>query len=142
MKTVGQLLASKPSHLISIDPNSSVYEALKLMVEKDIGSLLVLESNKLVGIFTERDYARKLVLQGKSSYDTLVGEVMSTHLTAVKTDNTLADCMEIMTIERFRHLPVMQDGEVIGLLSIGDLVKELLTIHEETIQQLQTYINS
>ncbi len=142
MKTVDQLLADKNHRIETIAPNVHVFDALKLMVEKNIGSLLVIEFNKLVGIFTERDYARKLVLQGKSSQNTLVRDVMSTKLITVKPTDTLDFCMKLVTEKRIRHLPVMDNDRLIGMLSIGDLVKAALSEQAATIAQLEAYINS
>ena len=142
MKTVDQLLAEKNYRLETIPPNMHVFDALKLMLEKDIGSLLVIEFSKLAGIFTERDYARKLVLQGKSSQNTLVRDVMSTKLITVKPTDTLDFCMKLVTEKRIRHLPVLDNDRLIGMLSIGDLAKAALSEQAATIAQLEAYINS
>lgn len=142
MKIVKQLLAEKNYRVEVIPPNMNVFDALKLMVDKDIGSLLVLEFGELRGIFTERDYARKLVLQGKSSHHTLVSEVMSADLIVVSPSDTLEHCMRIVTERRIRHLPVVDDGQLVDLLSIGDLVKAALAEQAATIAQLEAYINS
>lgn len=142
MKTVSQLLAEKNHRIETIAPNVHVFDALKLMLEKDIGSLLVLEFGKLVGIFTERDYARKIVLQGKSSQNTLVRDVMSTKLITVQPSDTLDCCMQLVTERRIRHLPVMDQGSLVGMLSIGDLLKAALAEQASTIAQLEAYINS
>lgn len=142
MKTVNQLLAEKNHRIETIAPNVHVFDALKLMLEKDIGSLLVIEFSNLVGIFTERDYARKLVLQGKSSQNTLVRDVMSTKLITVKPDDRLDDCMKIVTEKRIRHLPVLDNGRLVGMLSIGDLVKAAMSEQAATIAQLEAYIKS
>ena len=142
MQTVSQLLAGKNHRLETVGPNEHVFDALKLMVEKDIGSLLVVEFGKLAGIFTERDYARKLVLQGKSSQNTLVRDVMSTKLITVKPDDSLDFCMQLVTEKRIRHLPVMDQESLVGMLSIGDLLKAALSEQANTIKQLESYINS
>lgn len=142
MKTASQLLAEKNHRIETIAPNVHVFDALKLMLEKNIGSLLVVEFGKLVGIFTERDYARKLVLQGKSSQNTLVRDVMSTKLITVQPNNTLDFCMQLVTEKRIRHLPVMDQGRLVGMLSIGDLLKAALAEQAATIAQLEAYINS
>ncbi|NDH56251.1 MAG: CBS domain-containing protein [Burkholderiaceae bacterium] len=142
MKTVSQLLAEKNHRIETIAPNMPVFDALKLMLEKDVGSLLVIEFGGLVGIFTERDYARKLVLQGKSSQNTLVRDVMSTKLITVKPEDTLDYCMQLVTEKRIRHLPVLDGGRLIGMLSIGDLLKAALAEQAATIAQLEAYINS
>jgi CBS domain-containing protein len=142
MKTVNQLLAAKNHRIETIAPNVQVFDALKLMLDRDIGSLLVIEFGKLVGIFTERDYARKLVLQGKSSQNTLVRDVMSTKLITVKPDDTLDFCMQLVTEKRIRHLPVLDQERLVGMLSIGDLLKAALSEQAATIAQLEAYINS
>jgi len=142
MKTVSQLLAEKNHRIETIAPNMPVFDALKLMLEKDVGSLLVIEFGGLAGIFTERDYARKLVLQGKSSQNTLVRDVMSTKLITVKPEDTLDYCMQLVTEKRIRHLPVLDGKRLIGMLSIGDLVKAALAEQAATIAQLEAYINS
>ena len=142
MKTVSQLLAEKSHRVEVIPPNMNVFDALKLMVDKDIGSLLVVEFGELKGIFTERDYARKLVLQGKNSHHTLVSEVMSTELTVVAPSDTLEHCMRIVTERRIRHLPVVENGKLLNLLSIGDLVKASLAEQAATIAQLEAYIST
>ena len=141
MQTVSQLLAGINHRLETVAPNEHVFEALKLMFEKDIGSLLVVEFGKLAGIFTERDYARKLVLQGKSSQNTLVRDVMSTKLITVKPEDSLDFCMQLVTEKRIRHLPVMDQESLVGMLSIGDLLKAALSEQANTIKQLESYIN-
>ena len=141
MLTVSQLLAGKNHRLENVAPNEHVFEALKIMFEKDIGSLLVVEFGKLAGIFTERDYARKLVLQGKSSQNTLVRDVMSTKLITVKPEDSLDFCMQLVTEKRIRHLPVMDQESLVGMLSIGDLLKAALSEQANTIKQLESYIN-
>src|SRR5690349_2551545 len=127
MKTAKQLLANKPKGVVSIAPDENVLEALKLMADHDIGALVVLEGEKLVGILSERDYARKIVLLGKSSRDTLVREIMTHRVLCVSPSQMVDECMELMTQKRCRHLPVVEDKHVIGILSIGDLVKETIS---------------
>jgi CBS domain-containing protein len=142
MKMVSQLMAEKSHRVEVIPPNMNVFDALKLMVDKDIGSLLVVEFGDLKGIFTERDYARKLVLQGKNSHHTLVRDVMSKELTLVTPGDTLEHCMRIVTERRIRHLPVVENGQLLDLLSIGDLVKAALAEQAATIAQLEAYIST
>jgi CBS domain-containing protein len=138
--TVTVLLREKNPDICSIGPNAKVYEAIELMAGRNIGALPVLEDGKLVGMLSERDYTRKVVLRGKSSKETPVGEIMSRSPIVVSPDNTVADCMEIMTDKRVRHLPVVQDGEVVGILSIGDLVKWIMSAQTATIDQLTSYV--
>jgi CBS domain-containing protein len=142
MKTAKQLLANKPKGVVSIAPDDNVLEALKRMADHDIGALVVLEGEKLVGILSERDYARKIVLLGKSSRDTLVREIMTHRVLCVSPSQMVDECMELMTQKRCRHLPVVEDKHVIGILSIGDLVKETISEQLETIHQLESYIRS
>jgi CBS domain-containing protein len=142
MKTAKQLLANKPKGVVSIAPDENVLEALKLMADHDIGALVVLDGEKLVGILSERDYARKIVLLGKSSRDTLVREIMTHRVLCVSPSQMVDECMELMTQKRCRHLPVVEDKHVIGILSIGDLVKETISEQLETIHQLESYIRS
>jgi CBS domain-containing protein len=137
MKTAGQLLTIKGNKTFSIPPNSNVYEALVLMEKHHIGALLVLEKEKLVGIFTERDYARNVALKGKTSKDTLISEVMTSKVITVGPDKSVENCMSIMTEKRVRHLPVIEKGHVMGLLSIGDLVKETISYQQSLIKQLK-----
>jgi len=138
--TVQQILQNKGNAVFSIDANASIYEALELMAEKDIGALLVFEQDKLVGIFSERDYARKVVLQGKSSKQTPVSEVMSRRVVYVRPHQTTEECMALMTAKHFRHLPVLEDDHVVGVISIGDVVKALISKQEFVIEQLENYI--
>lgn len=140
MYTVQQILQNKGNAVFSIDANASIYEALELMAEKDIGALLVFEQDKLVGIFSERDYARKVVLQGKSSKQTPVSEVMSRRVVYVRPHQTTEECMALMTAKHFRHLPVLEDDHVVGVISIGDVVKALISKQEFVIEQLENYI--
>ena len=140
MTTVEKLLNNKGREVWSIAPEASVYEALQKMFEKDAGALLVLDQGALVGIFTERDYARKLILQGKFSKDTAVSELMTYEVLYVEPQNTVQDCMVLMTARRVRHLPVIDDGELVGIVTIGDVVKQVMSEQTSTIAQLEKYI--
>jgi len=142
MKTVQQLLESKRHGVASVAPETSVLDALRVMAEKEIGAVLVLDGESLVGIFSERDYARKVVLQGKASKDTPVREIMTEKVVCVRPEQTIEDCMGLMTGKRIRHLPVLQHKKVIGVVSIGDVVKEMLVEKEFVIKQLESYIHS
>jgi CBS domain-containing protein len=142
MKSVKQLVQAKGGQVYGIAPDASVFEALKLMAEKDVGALVVTDSGKLAGIISERDYARKVILYGKSSHDMAVREIMTGKVVTVSPGQTVEDCMALMTARRIRHLPVIEDGELIGVLSIGDLVKEVIAEQEQTIKQLESYIHS
>lgn len=142
MKTVRQLLEAKGRQVYSVSPDTIIYDALKLMAENRIGALLVLEGQHLAGVFSERDYAREVVLKGKTSRTTPVKDVMSTTVITVTPDHTVEDCMNLMSGKRIRHLPVMEDNRVIGVLSIGDLVKETIAYQEFLIRQLESYIQS
>ena len=137
MKTAGQLLTIKGNQIHSIAPNSDVYEALVMMDKHHVGALLVLEAEKLVGIFTERDYARNVALKGKTSKNTLVYEVMTSEIITIGPEKSLEDCMNVMTEKRVRHLPVLEKDHVIGVLSIGDLVKETISYQQSLIKQLK-----
>jgi len=141
MKTLRQLLAGKRQSLAAVSPNDAVLHALKVMADNDVGALLVLEGERLVGIFSERDYARKIILHGKASKDTKVSEIMSDKVLYVTLDRTVDECMAIMSEKHFRHLPVLDDGQhVVGIVSIGDLVKETICEQEFIIRQLEHYI--
>lgn len=140
MLTVGQILQAKGTDIWSIRPDDKVYEALKLMAEKDVGALLVMDGEQLVGIFSERDYARKIILMGKSSMNTSVREVMTGNVICITPQHNTVDCMELMTDGRFRHLPVKEDEKLVGVVSIGDVVKAIISHQEFTIQQLENYI--
>ena len=142
MKTVRELLQAKSHGLCTIGPGARVYDALKLMADKNIGALLVVEGDKLVGIVSERDYARKVILQGKSSHDTPVREIMTERVVCVQPSNTVEECMALMSDKHFRHLPVIENGKLVGVLSIGDLVKETISEQQFTIKQLESYIHS
>jgi CBS domain-containing protein len=141
MKTIQQLLATKKhQEVISIAPHRPVFDALVVLAEYEIGALMVLEGEKLVGIFSERDYAREVVLKGKSSKTTAVSEVMTANVISVKLGDTVEQAMTVMTEKRIRHLPVLDNGKVVGMLSIGDLVKETIDYQQRLIKQLETYI--
>lgn len=140
MKTVQHVLQGKKQGVKSTSPSTSVYDALKVMAEADVGSLVVLEDGHLVGIFSERDYARKVILFGKSSRETLVREIMTTKVVCVKPTATIDECMALMTDKRIRHLPVLSEKHVIGVISIGDVVKETISEQKFLIEQLEHYI--
>ncbi|MDD2933491.1 MAG: CBS domain-containing protein [Methylotenera sp.] len=143
MKTLQQLLDSKKyKEVISIAPHRPVFDALVVLAEYKIGALVVLEGEKLVGIFSERDYAREVILKGRSSKTTSIQEVMTDKVLLAKPTDTVEEAMSLMSEKRIRHLPVIENGKVIGVLSIGDLVKETITYQQELIKQLQIYINS
>ena len=142
MRTLMQLLQAKGGEIHTISPDARVYEALKLMAEKDVGALVVVEAGRLAGIISERDYARKVILQGKSSHDMTVRDIMTGKVITVSPEQTVEDCMALMTGKRIRHLPVIEGGRLAGLLSIGDLVKEVIAEQEQTIRQLESYIHS
>lgn len=141
MKLVKHLLDSKGRHVISISPDASVFDAIKLMAEKTIGSLIVMDDENLCGIITERDYARKVIIKGRSSESTRVSEIMSTDVLTTSSAQTVKDCMELMTEKRIRHLPVVEDNNVIGMISIGDLVQAIISDQKEEIEQLEQYIS-
>lgn len=130
----------KGSEVWSVRPGTSVYEALEVMAAKNIGALVILDEDKLIGIISERDYARGLALKGKRSRETPVQEVMTRVVATVSPSHSMKDCMEVMTVERVRHLPVMDSGELVGLVSIGDVVKSIMSYQEAMIQQLEAYI--
>lgn len=138
--SVGTLLDGKGRRVFSIAADASVYSAIEEMAEKGVGALVVLENGRLAGILSERDYTRKVILAGRSSRETKTGEIMSTDLITVSPADTVGYCLRVMTEHRVRHLPVLSDGEVVGVLSIGDLVKQVIAEQEDTIDHLQSYI--
>jgi CBS domain-containing protein len=140
MLRVGQLLARKGNVIWSIDADEPVLEAIQIMADRGIGALPVLRREQLVGLVSERDYARKVVLQRRSSADTPVWQIMSSPVITVTSDDTIRDCMTIMTEKRFRHLPVLDDGELSGMISIGDCVRTVIEEQEATIEQLEKFI--
>ena len=139
--TVGALLQQKPVQIWSIEPDASVYRAIEMMADKQVGALLVMEKGVLKGIVSERDYARKVILRGHSSKETTVAEIMTSPVIFVSRDHTVGDCMRIVTKNRIRHLPVLKEGEVTGMISIGDLVNWVITEQEHTIRHLEAYIS-
>lgn len=143
MKTsvpISSLLHHKGSTVWSVQPESTVFDAIKLMAEKNIGALLVVTRGTLVGVFTERDYARKIALHGKSSKETLVKEILSRNVVTASPADSVEECMRMMTENRVRHLPVLQNEEVVGIVSIGDLVNYIISAQDATIAQMEQYI--
>lgn len=141
MHTIGQLLESKGYDIWSIAPQAPAYEALQIMSKKDVGALLVIDEGKLVGIFSERDYTRKVILKGKSSKDTSVGELMTDVVFSIDPQDTIQDCMALMTTKHIRHLPVIKNERLIGIVTIGDVVNHIISSQELTIQQLERYVS-
>jgi CBS domain-containing protein len=144
MKTVRQLLESKGHSILSISPTKTVYDALVVMAENHVGALLVMDEEELVGIFSERDYARNVILKGKASKDIPVSEIMTPQdcLITVTLENTVNECLSLINHKRIRHLPVLENGKVVGVLSIGDIVKETIAYQQFLINQLESYIQS
>ena len=142
MHTLRQLLGNKTAEVYSVAPNDSVIDAIRLMAQKGVGAVLVMEGAKLVGIISERDYARKVVLHGRSSADTAIREIMTAEVVTVGLQQTVAECMRIVTEHRIRHLPVMDGDEVAGVISIGDLVKAVIEDQKVQLDELQRYIAS
>lgn len=142
MKTIKNIIQTKSKSIYAVTPQTSVLDALQVMMDKNISALLVMEGPELRGIFTERDYARKIILQGKASKETSIQEVMTTNLETVNLNASIEHCMKIMTERHIRHLPIVEDGIVAGVISIGDLVKFVIEDQKQTIEQLQTYISS
>ena len=140
MRTVRQLLEAKAPEVFAIGPDDPVIDAIRLMAEKRIGALLVLQAGKLAGIVSERDYARKIVLQGRSSHDTPVRDIMTADVVSIGLDDTTDRCMQLVTDRRIRHLPVLDGGSVLGVVSIGDLVKAVIEDQQLELDQLQRYI--
>ena len=141
MKSAAQILKSKPVQTVeTVTPSTSVFDAVKLMAQKNIGALLVMEDLKIAGMITERDYARKIILIGRSSKETLVRDIMTSPVMYVRPDQTNEECMALMTDNRVRHLPVVDNGKLVGLISIGDLVKDIISEQKFIIEQLEHYI--
>src|ERR1035441_2313014 len=138
--TISEILSHKGTSAGSISPEATVFEAIQMMADKNVGALLVIENNKLVGIISERDYTRKVVIKGKSSKTTAVKEILSSHVIHVTPSHTVEECMRLMTDHRFRHLPVLDGDKIVGVISIGDLVNWIISAQHTTISQLQTYI--
>jgi|SRR5690606_7863628 len=141
MKKVHHVLQQKQAAIFSISPSASVFEGLKLMMEKNISALLAIENEQLCGIFSERDYARKIALKGKSSKETLIKDVMTADLITITSNDSIDYCMQIMTEKHIRHLPVVENGKVKGMISIGDAVKSVIEDQQQTIEHLQSYIS-
>ena len=141
MATVAQLLGQKPRAIYSVTPDAPVLEAIRSMADHGVGALLVMQGEKLAGIVSERDYARKVILKGRSSSDTPVKQIMTSEVITVEPGQSTQQCMQIMTERRVRHLPVVEGGRVLGMLSIGDLVRAVLAEQAHTIEQLENYIH-
>ena len=142
MITVQEVLDKKGKDIWSIHPQATVYEALQFLADKNIGAILVTEEEKVVGIFSERDYAREIILKGKSSKDTPVSELMTREVITVRPDDSLDNCMKMITDKRIRHLPVISDEKLVGILTIGDVVKHIISLQKDTIQGLEDYISA
>ena len=142
MQTVRELLGKKGGQVWSVSPGSTVYDALQLMAAKNIGAVLVRDGDQLLGIVSERDYARQVILKGKSSRDTPVREIMTTRVVCVVPERTVEDCMALMTDKHIRHLPVLANGTLVGVLSIGDVVKAVISEKQFRIEQLENYITA
>ena len=140
--TLKQFMNIKPRNVISISPDVSVLEALKIMAKENIGAILVLKEDSLVGILSERDYARKVVLEGKTSASTKVSDIMTTKVITIDEQQKVDDCMNLMTEKHIRHLPVISAGKVVGLISIGDVLKQVMQQQKDLIEQLEAYIRS
>lgn len=141
MTTIKQLLKSKGSNVWTISPDATVFEALELLAKKNIGALVVVEGESLAGIFSERDYARKVILHGKASKETKVGELMTPRVFFLHPNKTIEDCMVIMTMKRIRHIPILEEGRIIGMVTMGDVVKILISEKENKIRDLESYIS-
>lgn len=142
MKTVNEILEAKPQRLLSILPSATVLDALKMMADYEVGALVVLDGERLAGIFSERDYARKVILHGKASKDTSVADIMTHKVVCVRPEQSVEDCMALMTDKHIRHLPVLREKRVIGVISIGNVVKEVISEQRFVIEQLEHYIHS
>ena len=142
MTTVQQILDEKGHQILSVDPDASVFDAIQEMTDKDVGALLVVENNRLLGLFTERNYTRNVILKGKSSPKTPVRDVMTSPIMTARPQQSVSECMAVMTEKRVRHLPVLEDGNLLGIISIGDLVKSIIADQQFTIEQLEQYIHN
>jgi len=140
MTTVRSILQTKGSEIWSTTPDTLVFDALKIMAEKNVGALVVLDGERLAGVFSERDYARKVALKGESSHSITVREIMTTDIISVRPEQSMEECMGLMTTNHIRHLPVIDNNKLVGLISIGDVVKAIISQHESTIQHLENYI--
>ncbi len=139
--TIDAILCQKSGDVFSVAPEATVYDAVAKMAEKNCGALVVMEGEHLVGIISERDYTRKVMLRGKKSRETQVSEIMSTHLTTVEPKESVDHCLQFMTDKRVRHLPVVENGKLVGVISIGDLVKHVISVQSATLKQLESYIS-
>ncbi|MGD0003398.1 MAG: CBS domain-containing protein [Anaerolineaceae bacterium] len=142
MSTLRHILQVKGNDVWSISPNASVFDALRLMADKDIGALLVMETDHLVGMISERDYARKVILQGKSSKETRVGEIMTSKVISIHPDQTVQECMGLMNDHRIRHVPVVENEHVLGVVSIGDVLKDIIYMQKRRIKEMETRLTS
>lgn len=142
MKNVADILKRKGSHVETVQSELTVIDALKLMADKNIGSVAISQNGKFIGLMTERDYSRKVILKGRSSSETTVGEIMDTEYPSVVKRDTVEHCMELMSAKNIRYLPVIEDGQLAGIVSINDVVKETILTQKETIEHLQNYIHS
>lgn len=142
MKTVKDILEVKGRNVWRVALETTVFEALRLMAEKQVGALVVMDGNKLVGIISERDYARKVILHGRASATTLVREIMTSHVVCAHPEQSIEECMAVMTDKRVRHLPVIEENSIVGIVSIGDLVKSIISEQKFIIEQLERYITS
>jgi CBS domain-containing protein len=138
--TIGTILHHKGAKVWTIAPGASVFEAIQLLAQKNIGALPVVEGDKLIGIFSERDYTRKVALEGKTSHKTLVREIISTDVISATPHHTIEDCMRLMTDKHIRHLPVLEDGKMVGMISIGDMVNWIISAQSATIDQMESYL--
>ncbi len=140
LHNIGQLLQVKGSQIWSIEPQAAAYRALQIMAEKNVGALLVIYRDQLVGIFSERDYARKVILKGRASKDTSVSELMTPQVFYINTDDTLEECMALMTAKHIRHMPVLENKQLVGIVTLGDVVKQIIAEQKFTIRELEKYI--